>query len=252
MFETFRPSSLGSGDEILEAAMIIVRKSSERGHADHGWLLSYHSFSFANYYDPKEMGWGALRVINEDRVQPGKGFGTHGHQDMEIISYVLEGQLQHKDSMGNGTIIRPGDVQRMSAGTGVQHSEFNPSPSALVHFLQIWIEPEQRGLKPTYEQKYFTSEEKRGQLRLIASRDGREGSVTVHQDADLYASLLSQNEQVSHQIAKGRIAYLHLVTGGVSVNGTQLSTGDAAKIESEQELVIAAKDDSELLLFDLT
>ena len=232
--------------------MIIVRKSSERGHADHGWLLSYHSFSFANYYDPKEMGWGALRVINEDRVQPGKGFGTHGHQDMEIISYVLEGQLQHKDSMGNGTIIRPGDVQRMSAGTGVQHSEFNPSPSALVHFLQIWIEPEQRGLKPTYEQKYFTSEEKRGQLRLIASRDGREGSVTVHQDADLYASLLSQNEQVSHQIAKGRIAYLHLVTGGVSVNGTQLSTGDAAKIESEQELVIAAKDDSELLLFDLT
>ena len=232
--------------------MITVRKSSDRGHADHGWLLTYHSFSFADYYDPQEMGWGKLRVINEDRVQPGKGFGTHGHKDMEIISYVLEGQLQHKDSMGNGTIIRPGDVQRMSAGTGVQHSEFNPSPSALVHFLQIWIEPERPGLKPGYEQKFFTPEDKRGRLRLVASRDGREGSVTVHQDADVYAGLLSSGEQVLHQIAAGRIAYLHLVKGAVRVNGTQLMTGDGAKIESEQDLVIAANEDSELLLFDMT
>jgi redox-sensitive bicupin YhaK (pirin superfamily) len=231
--------------------MITVRKSADRGHADHGWLLSYHSFSFANYYDPEHMGWGTLHVINEDRVQPGQGFGTHGHRDMEIISYVLEGQLQHKDSMGNGTIIRPGDVQRMSAGTGVQHSEFNPSSSAQVHFLQIWIEPERRGLAPSYEQKFFTPEGKRGRLRLIASRDGREGSVTVHQDADLYASLLSPNEHVSSRLAAGRIAYLHLVTGAVRVNGTQLGTGDAAKIESEQELLIAADEDSELLLFDL-
>ncbi|MGA9665455.1 MAG: pirin family protein [Gallionella sp.] len=231
--------------------MITVRKSSDRGHADHGWLQSYHSFSFANYYDPQEMGWGTLRVINEDRVQPGQGFGTHGHRDMEIISYVLDGQLQHKDSMGNGTIIRPGDVQRMSAGTGVQHSEFNPLSTALVHFLQIWIEPERRGMEPGYEQKYFSPEDKRGRLRLVASQDGREGSVTVHQDADLYASLLNPDEQVSHRIAAGRIAYLHLVRGAVHVNGTQLRTGDAAKIELEQELVIDADEESELLLFDL-
>jgi redox-sensitive bicupin YhaK (pirin superfamily) len=231
--------------------MITLRKSLERGRADHGWLLSYHSFSFADYYDPHEMEWGKLRVINEDRVQAGKGFGTHSHKDMEIISYVLEGQLQHKDSMGNGAIIRPGDVQRMSAGTGVQHSEFNPSPSALVHFLQIWIVPERTGIEPGYEQKVFTPEEKHGRLRLIASRNGREGSVTIHQDADVYASLLSAGEQVTHRIAAGRIAYLHLVTGAVRVNGTQLATGDGAKIESEQELVIAATEDSELLLFDM-
>ncbi len=231
--------------------MITIRKSSDRGRADHGWLRSYHSFSFANYYDPLEMGWGKLRVINEDRVQPGKGFGTHGHRDMEIISYVLEGQLQHKDSMGNGAIIRPGDVQRMSAGTGIQHSEFNPSPSELVHFLQIWIEPERIGIEPSYEQKFFTSEDKHGRLRLVASRNGREGSVTVHQDADVYASLLSPDEQVFHRIAMGRIAYLHLVKGAVRVNETQLRTGDAAKIESEQNLFIAANEDSELLLFDM-
>jgi redox-sensitive bicupin YhaK (pirin superfamily) len=232
--------------------MITIRKSSDRGYADHGWLRSYHSFSFADYYDPQEMGWGKLRVINEDRVQPGKGFGTHGHRDMEIISYVLEGQLQHKDSMGNGAIIRPGDVQRMSAGTGIQHSEFNPSPSELVHFLQIWIEPERLGIEPSYEQKFFTSEDKHGRLRLVASRNGREGSVTVHQDADLYASLLSPDEQVFHRIAKGRLAYLHLVKGAVRINETQIRTGDAAKIESEQNLVITANEDSELLLFDMT
>jgi redox-sensitive bicupin YhaK (pirin superfamily) len=231
--------------------MITIRKSSERGHANHGWLLTYHTFSFADYYDPQEMGWGTLRVINEDRVQPGKGFGTHSHKDMEIITYVLEGQLQHKDSMGNGTIILPGDVQRMSAGTGVQHSEFNPSLTSRVHFLQIWIEPERPGIVPGYEQKSFSPEAKRGRLRLVVSRDGREGSVTVHQDADVYASLLNSGEQVLHRLAAGRIAYLHIVNGAVSCNGTQLQSGDGAKIESEQELVIAASEDAELLLFDM-
>lgn len=231
--------------------MITLRKSSERGHADHGWLRSDHTFSFADYYDPQEMGWGPLRVINEDRVEPGKGFGTHGHRDMEIISYVLSGQLQHKDSMGNGTIIRPGDVQRMSAGTGVQHSEFNPSPDSLVHFLQIWIEPETRGIAPSYEEKFFSPEDKRGRLRLVASRDGRDGSVTIHQDADLYASLLNAQEQIAHRIASGRLAYLHLIKGAVHVNGVALKTGDAAKVQAEEKLAITADEDSELLLFDL-
>ncbi len=231
--------------------MITIRKSSDRGHADHGWLLTYHSFSFADYYDPREMGWGKLRVINEDRVQPGRGFGMHSHKDMEIISYVLEGQLQHKDSMGNGTIIRPGDVQRMSAGTGVQHSEFNPSPNTLVHFLQIWIVPERPGIEPSYEQKFFAPEDRRGRLRLVASRDGREGSVTIHQDADVYDSILRSGEQVLHRIAAGRIAYLHLVRGAVRVNGTQLKTGDGAKIESEREILSEASEESELLLFDM-
>lgn len=231
--------------------MIALRKSSDRGHADHGWLQSDHTFSFADYYDPQEMGWGPLRVINEDRVQPGKGFGTHGHRDMEIISYVLSGQLQHRDSMGNGTVIRPGDVQRMSAGSGVQHSEFNPSPTAPVHFLQIWIEPETLGIPPGYEEKHFDPEDKHGRLRLIASRDGREGSVTIHQDADLFASLLRQQERVSHRISGGRLAYLHLVKGAVRVNGVALKTGDAAKIQAEESLDITADEDSELLLFDL-
>jgi len=231
--------------------MITVRKSSDRGHADHGWLHSDHTFSFADYYDPQEMGWGPLRVINEDRVQPGKGFGTHGHRDMEIISYVLSGQLQHKDSMGNGTVIRPGDVQRMSAGTGVQHSEFNPSPTEPVHFLQIWIQPETRGITPGYEEKHFAAADKQGRLRLVASRNGREGSVTIHQDADLFAGLLSPQERVSHRIAAGRLAYLHLVKGAVRVNDVVLKTGDAAKIEAEESLDIAADEDSELLLFDL-
>ena len=231
--------------------MITLRKSSDRGHADHGWLHSDHTFSFADYYDPREMGWGPLRVINEDRVQPGKGFGTHGHRDMEIISYVLSGQLQHKDSMGNGTVIRPGDVQRMSAGTGVQHSEFNPSPTEPVHFLQIWIQPEALGIAPGYEEKHFAPEDKQGRLRLVASRDGREGSVTIHQNADLFASLLSPQDRVSHRIAAGRLAYLHLVKGAVRVNGVALKTGDAAKIEAEESLDITADEDSELLLFDL-
>lgn len=231
--------------------MITLRKSSDRGQADHGWLHSQHSFSFADYYDPREMGWGALRVINEDRVEPGQGFGTHGHRDMEIISYVLAGELEHKDSMGNGTLIRPGDVQRMSAGSGVRHSEFNPSPRSPVHFLQIWIEPATLGMAPSYEQKFFAPEDKRGRLRLVASRDGREGSVTLHRDVNLYASLLAPGEQVSHSLAAKRRAYLHLVRGAVRVNGVQLETGDAAKIEMEQKLTIAADADSEVLLFDL-
>lgn len=231
--------------------MITLRKSSDRGHADHGWLHSDHTFSFADYYDPQEMGWGPLRVINEDRVQPAKGFGTHGHRDMEIISYVLSGQLQHKDSMGNGTVIRPGDVQRMSAGTGVQHSEFNPSPTEPVHFLQIWIQPDTLGIPPGYEEKHFAPQDKRGRLRLVASRDGREGSVTIHQDADLFASLLGPQERIAHQLAPGRLAYLHLVKGAVRVNGIALKTGDAAKIDAEASLDIVADEDSELLLFDL-
>jgi len=231
--------------------MITLRKSSDRGQADHGWLHSQHSFSFADYYDPQEMGWGPLRVINEDRVEPGQGFGTHGHRDMEIISYVLSGELQHKDNMGNGTVIRRGDVQRMSAGTGVQHSEFNPSPRSPVHFLQIWIEPAARGMAPSYEQKYFAPEEKLGRLCLLASQDGREGSVTVHRDVDLFVSLLAPGETVSHSLAADRMAYLHLVRGAVRINGVQLETGDGAKIEAEQKLLIAADADSEVLLFDL-
>lgn len=231
--------------------MITLRKSSDRGHADHGWLKSDHSFSFAEYYNPQEMGWGPLRVINEDRVQPGMGFGTHSHRDMEIVSYVLSGQLQHKDSMGNGEIIRPGDVQRMSAGTGVQHSEFNPSPDEGVHFLQIWIMPIRTGVQPSYEQKYFAPEEKRGRLRLVASSNGRDGSVSIHQDASLFASLLSPGEQVSHTLRPGRLGYVHLISGALRVNGTELKTGDAAKIEAEEALAIVADADSELLLFDL-
>lgn len=231
--------------------MITVRKSSDRGQADHGWLRSQHSFSFADYYDPQHMGWGPLRVINEDRVAPGQGFGTHGHRDMEIVSYVLSGELQHKDSMGNGTTIRPGDVQRMSAGTGVQHSEFNPSPTSPVHFLQIWIEPAALGLPPSYEQKYFSREDKRGRLCLVASRDGRDGSVIVHRDTDLYASLLGAGEKVLFRLAADRLAYLHLVRGAVRLNDVALTTGDAAKVEAEAELAIDADEDSELLLFDL-
>jgi quercetin 2,3-dioxygenase len=231
--------------------MITLRKSSDRGQADHGWLHSQHSFSFADYHDPQEMGWGPLRVINEDHVEPGQGFGTHGHRDMEIISYVLAGELEHKDSMGNGTVIRPGDVQRMSAGTGVRHSEFNPSPHSRVHFLQIWIEPAAVGMAPSYEQKFFSPEDKKGQLRLLASQDGRDGSVTVHRNIDLYAGLLSPGEKLTHKLATDRRAYLHLVRGAASINGVRLETGDAVKIKEEEKLTIIADADSEVLLFDL-
>jgi quercetin 2,3-dioxygenase len=231
--------------------MISLRRSSERGHADHGWLNSYHSFSFAGYQDPNHMGFGPLRVINEDRVAPGQGFGTHGHRDMEIISYVLHGALEHKDSMGNGSVLRPGYVQRMSAGKGVMHSEFNHSQSDQVHFLQIWIEPNVTGIVPGYEETKFADAEKRGKLRLIASPDGREGSVTIHQDAYLYASLLDGADNASHKIAQGRKAYVHVVRGAVSVNGQVLTEGDAVKFSGESSIELIDAKNAEILLFDL-
>jgi len=231
--------------------MIALRKADERGHANHGWLDSYHSFSFADYHDPQHMGYSSLRVINEDYVQPGKGFGTHGHRDMEIITYILEGALEHKDSMGNGSVIRPGDVQRMSAGTGVQHSEFNPSQSEIVHLLQIWIEPNVTGIEPSYEEKHFDAASKRGTPRLIASSDGHDGSVTIHQDASVYAALIDGTERVSHQLAAGRKAYVHVARGKVSVNGKALSAGDALKASDESTLVLDHGIQAEVLLFDL-
>jgi redox-sensitive bicupin YhaK (pirin superfamily) len=231
--------------------MLEIRRSAERGLADHGWLRSFHTFSFADYHDPRHMGFGSLRVINEDRVQPGMGFGTHGHRDMEIISYVLNGALEHKDSMGNGSVIRPGDVQRMSAGTGVRHSEFNASRAELVHFLQIWIEPGVRGIPPSYEEKHFDAASKRGRLRLVASPDGREGSVTIHQDAALYAALVDGDERVAHALAPGRKAYVHVARGAATVNGQALAAGDALKAAGVPEIVIEQGRDAEVLLFDL-
>ncbi|MDZ4760465.1 MAG: pirin family protein [Alphaproteobacteria bacterium] len=231
--------------------MIALRKSAERGYADHGWLKSFHTFSFANYYDPEHMGFGSLRVINEDRVDPGEGFGKHTHRDMEIISYVLDGELEHKDSIGTGSVIRPGDVQRMSAGTGVTHSEYNPSPKNPVHFLQIWIEPAERGIKPSYEQKFFSPADKRGKLRLVASPDGRDGSVTVNQDAYLYAALVDGAESVSHQLAEGRKAYVHVARGSATVNGRPLRAGDALQVDSESNIEIGDGSNAEVLLFDL-
>ena len=229
-----------------------IRRSNERGLAEHGWLKSFHTFSFADYYDPNHMGFGPLRVINEDRVQPGQGFGTHGHRDMEIISYVLEGGLAHKDSMGNGSVIRPGDVQRMSAGTGVRHSEFNASDKDLVHFLQIWIEPNQRNVAPSYEEKRFDDASKRGKLRLIASPDGREGSVTIHQDASLYATVLDGDDAVDFQPAAGRLVYVHVVRGEATVNGQALAAGDAMKLSGNENRVRLEKGrGAEVLVFDL-
>jgi redox-sensitive bicupin YhaK (pirin superfamily) len=230
---------------------MIIRRSTERGHADHGWLNSFHTFSFADYYDPKHMGFRSLRVINEDRVQPGQGFGAHGHRDMEIISYVLEGALEHRDSLGTGSIIRPGDVQRMSAGSGVTHSEFNASRDDLVHFLQIWILPERRGLKPGYEQKAFPEAERSGVLRPVATRDGRDGSVTVHQDMSLYAALLDGGQTVRHQIEPGRHAWIHVARGGADVAGTQLEAGDAAALSEAGAVDIVGRDGAEVLVFDL-
>ena len=231
--------------------MLTVRKAGERGHANHGWLDTWHTFSFADYHDPREMGYGALRVINDDKVEPGQGFGTHGHRDMEIITYVLEGALEHKDSMGNGSIIRPGNVQRMSAGTGVRHSEFNPSREERVHLLQIWIEPKITGVRPSYEEKQFGPAEKKGQLRLIASPDGREGSVTIHQDALVYAALLEGKDAVAHRLAPARRAYVHIARGAVRVNGSALKVGDGAKIENESSIELKDARDAEVLLFDL-
>jgi redox-sensitive bicupin YhaK (pirin superfamily) len=231
--------------------MITLRPAKERGHFDHGWLDTYHSFSFSEYHDSAHMGFRSLRVINEDRVDPKAGFPPHSHRDMEIITYVLAGALGHKDSMGNGSVIRPGDVQRMSAGTGVTHSEFNGSEKEPVHLLQIWILPEKRGIAPGYEEKKFPADEKRGRLRLIASRDAAEGSVTIQQDARVYASLLDTGQTVRHPLAPGRGAWLHLVSGAATVNGTTLVTGDGAAIENESALEIRAGEPTELLLFDL-
>jgi len=231
--------------------MLQVRKSEERGPAEHGWLSSRHSFSFASYQDPDHVHFGPLRVINEDRVAPGQGFGTHGHQDMEIISYVLDGALEHKDSLGTGSVLRYGDVQRMSAGTGVRHSEFNPSKTEGLHFLQIWIIPAEQGVAPGYEEKHFDVASKQGRLRLIASRGGRDGSVSIHQDAALYASILDGDDRVEHALAAGRLGYVHVIRGAVTVNGVALSTGDALKVSDEEKVVIANPTQAEILLFDL-
>jgi redox-sensitive bicupin YhaK (pirin superfamily) len=231
--------------------MFNIRHSEDRGLANLGWLNSRHTFSFGHYYDPRFMGFGPLRVINEDRVKPGQGFDTHGHRDMEIISYVLSGALEHKDSMGNGSVIRPGDVQRMSAGTGVRHSEFNPSDSETVHFLQIWVLPEQEGSEPGYEQKAFPDGEKRGRLRLVGSRDGREGSVTIHQDVDLYATVLDEGDSVSHGLSAGRKAWVHVARGNAELNGQSLVAGDGVAIEGAQDIVLRGAWEAEILLFDM-
>jgi quercetin 2,3-dioxygenase len=231
--------------------MITVRKSHERGHAQHGWLDSRHTFSFAGYHDPDYMGFRDLRVINEDRVEPARGFGTHAHRDMEIISYVLAGELAHRDSLGNGSVMRPGDVQRMSAGTGVTHSELNPSPRDPVHFLQIWILPETDGLPPSYEQRHFPAAERAGRLRLVASQGARDGSLRVHQDVDVFASLLGRAESVTHALRPGRHAWLQLARGRCAVNGAQLEAGDGAAVSGETELRIDGAEGAELLLFDL-
>ena len=231
--------------------MIELRKSEDRGHANHGWLDSHHSFSFADYHDPQHVQYSVLRVINEDRVAPGAGFPTHGHRDMEIVTYVLDGALEHKDSLGTGSVIRPGDVQRMSAGNGVRHSEYNASKSEPVHFLQIWIVPKANGDAPSYEQKHFAPAELNGRLRLIASPDGREGSVTLHQDALLYAAKLDGTMRLPHALAAGRRAYVHVARGNVALNGTVLAGGDGARIENEPLVQIDNGRDAEVLIFDL-
>jgi quercetin 2,3-dioxygenase len=231
--------------------MTEIRRADERGYADHGWLRSYHSFSFADYFDPQHVEFGPLRVINEDRVVPGAGFGTHGHRDMEIISYVLEGELAHKDSTGTSSVIRPGDVQRMSAGRGVQHSEFNHSQSQPVHFLQIWIQPNVRGIAPEYEEKRFEAAEKRGRLRLIASPAGTDGSVRIHQDARVYAGLFDGNEQASLEVAAGRRIYVHVARGEVTANGETLHAGDALKLTDRTSLSLQQGVGAEVLVFDL-
>lgn len=231
--------------------MVQVRRSEERGHAQHGWLDSYHTFSFGHYYDPKHMGFRSLRVINQDRVEPGRGFGTHPHHDMEIISYVVKGALAHRDSTGTEEVIRPGEVQRMSAGTGIAHSEYNASQTDPVHFLQIWIEPERKGLEPGYEQRAFPEVEKRGKLRLVASRDGREGSVTVHQDAALFVAVLEAGERVTHALAPARHAWLQVVRGTVTLNDQVLHAGDGAAVSEEAALAITGQEPAEVLLFDL-
>lgn len=237
---------------MIGSIMMKIRRADERGFADHGWLRSFHTFSFADYYSPQNMGFRALRVINEDRVAPGAGFGAHAHRDMEIISYVLEGALEHRDSMGTGSVIRPGDVQRMSAGTGVRHSEYNASKTELVHFLQIWIVPDRSGHPPSYEQRSFPEDERRDRLKLVASADGREGSVRVHQDVSLYAALLSAGARVTFEIRAGRGVWIHVARGEVELDGTRLFTGDAVAIEEAGTLALEGREGgAEILLFDL-
>lgn len=231
--------------------MLKIRPAEERGHATHGWLDTYHTFSFAHYYDPQEMGYSCLRVINDDTVAPAMGFGTHGHDNMEIISLVLDGTLEHKDSMGNVARIRPGDIQRMSAGTGVMHSEYNPSEAEPVHFFQIWIIPNQRNLTPSYAQKAFPEGDRRGTLRLVCSPDGRDGSLVIHQDALLYVSTLKDGESATYALQPDRKAYLHVARGNVQLNGQSLKTGDGARIEGEPEIHLQSDDSAEILLFDL-
>jgi redox-sensitive bicupin YhaK (pirin superfamily) len=232
--------------------MITLRKAQDRGHAQHGWLDSWHTFSFGDYYDPKHMGFRSLRVINEDRVAPGKGFPTHTHRDMEIVTYVLEGALEHKDSMGNGSVMKPGDVQRMTAGTGVGHSEFNASRSEPVHFLQIWLLPEGRNLQPGYEQKNFSKAERQGKLRVVASREGGDGAVVVHQDVKLLAGVFAAGESASYTLAPGRHAWLHVARGKLRVNGQDLEAGDALQASEEATLELSGVNDAEVLLFDLS
>jgi len=231
--------------------MLRLRRAQDRGHANHGWLDSYHSFSFADYQDPAHMGFSNLRVINEDRVAPGAGFPTHGHRDMEIVTYVLDGELEHKDSLGNGSVMRYGDVQRMSAGTGVRHSEFNPSANQPLHLLQIWLQPNRLGVEPGYDQRYFDPEERRGRLVLLISPDGRDGSIAAHQDALLFGALLDDQQRVSHRLAPDRKAYVHLARGRALVNGERLEQGDAVAIGDTPEVSIEAVDRAEALLFDL-
>jgi redox-sensitive bicupin YhaK (pirin superfamily) len=231
--------------------MISLRRASERGYVDFGWLRSFHTFSFGDYYDPRHMGFSRLRVINEDRIAPGSGFPTHGHRDMEILSYVLEGELAHQDSMGNGSVIRPGDVQRMSAGTGVRHSEYNHARDATTHFLQIWIEPNVTGIAPGYEERNFPSDEKRGRMRLVASPDGADGSVRIHQDARMYVALVDGDEAVEHKLNPARQTYVHVARGEVEVNGQKLGAGDAAMLSRENQLDLKAGNKSEVLTFDL-
>ena len=232
--------------------MITIRPRDERGSANFGWLDSRHTFSFGSYYDPQHMGFASLRVINEDKVIPAKGFATHGHQDMEIISYVLSGELEHQDSMGNGSVIRPGDVQRMSAGTGIRHSEFNASATVPVHFLQIWIVPEEEGLEPSYEEKHYSPESKQGQLKLVGSREGRDNSVKIHQDVELYIASLSESDRLSYQIKDNRVVWLHVAKGSVLLNDQLLQAGDGSAITNETQIEITgSSQDSEILLFDL-
>ena len=231
--------------------MIDIIRSENRGSADHGWLKAKHTFSFAGYHNPKMMGFGSLRVINEDRIEGGKGFGTHPHQDMEIITYLVDGALEHKDSMGNGSVIRPGELQRMTAGTGVLHSEFNASATETAHLLQIWILPEKSGLEPGYEQKLFTKDEKRNTLRLVGSRDGRDGSLTIHQDVELYASVLEEGNSLRHELGAGRRGFLQVVRGELRVNGEPVFAGDGVAAVGATTLELTANDDAELLLFDM-